>query len=111
MKSHRAGPEQGHPSAGGLGATPSPQLGHPPDFEEKHLSNAQQAGGDGEDEEGDAKEDVLGLVPPSQREGGTGEQKETTAQEPLWGHGGVTGTAESPPSWEARGFPRLTCRR
>lgn len=92
-----------------------PGCSHPPDVEEEHLGDAQQAGGDGEDKEGDADEDVLGFVPAAQREGGTGEQEETAAQEPLrgagmlWGAGG--GVSLPHPGGGIRGSPALTCRR
>ena len=82
-----------------------PQLGHPPDVEEEHLSDAQQADGDGEGKKGDTKEDVLGFVPATQREGGTREQEETTAQEPLWGCRDVTGCCGVPSTPGAQGLP------
>lgn len=87
---------------GGLGGiNPPPQVVHPPDVEEQHLGDAQQAGGDGEGKEGDADEDVLGLVAAAQREGCAGGQEETAPQEPLRGarvSGGAGGPVPVSPS-------------
>lgn len=77
---HRLGLEQ--PLMAFWGLQPA-QVGHAPDVEEQHLSDAQQAGGDGEGKEGDAEEDVMRFVTATQREGRARHQEEATAQEPL----------------------------
>lgn len=74
--------ELGRPLMRVWGLQPT-QVSHTPDIEEQHLSDAQQTGGNGEGEEGDAEEDMMGFVTAAQREGRTRHQEEATAQEPL----------------------------
>lgn len=74
--------ELGRPLMRVWGLQPT-QISHTPDIEEQHLGDAQQTGGNGEGEEGDAEEDMMGFVTAAQREGCTRHQEEATAQEPL----------------------------